>query len=142
MVHTQLFTYHVQKGEPALVSAEGTGDVGPPDRLPGWQWTEENRVTVIFIYDPKPVTAVQVTVDVSPAIIKGWAIYQMEKVRLMEGGMIGDKRAVFTVQRLTPQERVRIDILAKGPRGKAQVTVTEKRTKAMQGQVAATNEET
>ncbi|MBW1933922.1 MAG: hypothetical protein JRI56_13285 [Deltaproteobacteria bacterium] len=43
--------------------------------------------------------------DFSPCIIKGWKIYRLEKVRLIEGGMFNERKATFSIKERTDGER-------------------------------------
>ncbi|MGC9554069.1 MAG: hypothetical protein ACP5EK_02040 [Thermoplasmatota archaeon] len=123
-MHLCVHTFREKDGHMEATATQGAGSPAPPDAS-SWDGATDHRLLVIVVTaDDHPPGEAMVAINVSPAIIKGWAIYQMEKVRLTEGGMIGDKRAVFTVQQLTPRERVRIDLLVKGPPGKEQVTLT------------------
>lgn len=124
MVRAQLFEYRMQEGEPTLMTSHKEGAVHPPDKLPDWPWTEEHTLVAIVVYNDGPAAAVRVTVEVSPAIIKGWKIYQMEKVRLVKKGMINDRRAVFSIRDMAANERQRIDILVRGRPERGSVEAT------------------
>jgi hypothetical protein len=124
MIHTQVFRYRCINGQPTLVD-ENEGNGTPPEELPDWQCSDDRGIAVIYISqdDGCPVDAA-IEIATSPAIIKGWKIYQMHTTRLTDGGMINDRQMALAIKQLQPHERRRIDILLKGPPGRVQVSAT------------------
>lgn len=125
MATSTLYTFAEHQGAMVLVQAEPASS-GPVPDVVKWKSQPEHRLYVVYITaedQGEPPFSIHITV--APAIIRGWAIYQMEKVRLTEGGMLNDKQACFHVQQLAPRERIRLDILARGPPGPVQVVVAD-----------------
>ncbi len=125
MIHIQVFRYRCINGQPAPVD-ENEGNGTPPEELPGWQCSDGRGIAVIYISqdDGCPIDAT-IEIAVSPAIIKGWKIYDLGTTRITDGGMINDRQMTLTLERLKPHERQRIDILLKGPPGRVQVSATQ-----------------
>lgn len=126
MIATHVLRYRCKNGQPTLVN-EDAGNGTPPEELPDWRCTDDRGIAVIYITqdDDRPIDAT-IEVDLSPAIIKGWKIYQMHTTRLTDGGMINDRQMTLTLEELEPHERRRIDILLKGPPGTVQVSATSR----------------
>jgi len=120
MVQIHVFEYQFKNGE--MIATGGEKVFHPPLELPEWKYSEDSRVFVVYVYNEgEEKSDVVVEADFSPCIIKGWKIYHMEKVKISEGGMINDRRAVFSIKGLEGKEKQRIDILVKGPPGKVKV---------------------
>jgi len=118
MANVQVSEYRFLNGE---MVATGK-DSGHPHELPEWKYDESSRVFVISVCngDGKEVV---IETDFSPCIIKGWKIYRMEKVRLIDGGMFNERKATFSVKGMKRNERQRIDILVWGPPEKVKIAV-------------------
>jgi len=118
MAKARISEYRFLNGEMMPVD----GDAKHPHDIPDWKYDEESRVFVISVYDGGGKDVILET-DFSPCIIKGWKIYKLEKVRLTEGGMFNDRRAVFSIKRMGKKEKQRVDILVRGPPEKVKIEV-------------------
>lgn len=125
MITTQVFSYRSTNGAPALIDSDAD-PARAPDELPDWPCSDDQGIIVIYIKQDgsNPIDAT-IEVDLSPAIIKGWKIYQMHTTRITAGGMINDRQATFSLTKLEPHEHRRIDLLIKGPPGHVQVSATQ-----------------
>jgi len=119
MVKMQVSEYRFLNGEMVAV---GNDSPNRPHDLPDWKYEEDSRVFVISVRngDGKDVI---IKTDFSPCIIKGWKIYRLEKVRLIEGGMFNERKATFSIKGMEKNERQRIDILVWGPPEKVKIEV-------------------
>ena len=117
----QWFEYLYQGGSMELHKTS-SGPIMPPATLPEWKIDEETRILAVVVRagEGKQKDAT-VTVEVSPAILKGWVIYQMETVRLASGGMLNERHAEFHINQLSVNKQVRIDLLIRGPYREATV---------------------
>ncbi len=124
MTVTHLFRYRCRDGTPSLIAGEA-GSIPPPEKLPDWQCSDDRGIAVIYVLPGSGShTEATIEIDCSPAIIKGWKIYDLATTRITDGGMINDRGATIAIGHMKPHERRRIDILLKGPPGEVQVTAT------------------
>ncbi|KAA0003325.1 MAG: hypothetical protein FE048_01805 [Thermoplasmata archaeon] len=86
----------------------------PPPVNEKWKGSEENKLFSIIIYNnEKEKKDVNIFIEFSPSIIKGWKIYDFRKVRIIEGGMINERKASLQIKGMKPKERLRVDFLVK-----------------------------
>lgn len=125
MITTQVFSYRYTTGIPTLIDSDAD-PTRAPDELPNWPCSEDRGIIVIYINQDgnSPIDAT-IEIDLSPAIIKGWKIYQMHTTRITAGGMINDRQATFSITKLEPHERRRMDLLIKGPPGQVEINTTQ-----------------
>jgi len=125
----QWFEYLYQGGSMKL-HTNSSGPIMPPANLPAWKIDEETRILAVVVRaDEGKRKDATVTFEVSPALIKGWVIYQMETVRLTSGGMMNERHAEFSINQLSANKQVRIDLLIRGPYREATVQFTEGKKK-------------
>ncbi|MEA2055194.1 MAG: hypothetical protein U9O96_08870 [Candidatus Thermoplasmatota archaeon] len=123
MVQMHVFEYRFKNREMLMPEADEDSMFKPPFELPKWKYDDESRVFVVFVYNDGRRKDAIVKTDFSPSIIKGWKIYQLEKVKLVKDGMINDRKATFLIKNMNAKEKQRIDIFVKGPPEKVMIEV-------------------
>jgi len=113
MVEIYVFGYDC-KGKEFIPPKVERRIFSPPPVKEKWKGSEENKLFSIIIYnDEKEERNVDIIIDFSPSIIKGWKIYDFVKVRIKEGGMINERKVSLEINKIEPKEKLRIDFLIK-----------------------------
>lgn len=90
------------------------GVVSPPPVKERWGGNEDNKLFSIIVYNKGGAKkAINITIEFSPSIIKGWKIFDFGKVRIIDGGMINDRVVQLHIEKIEKSERLRIDFLVK-----------------------------
>ncbi len=113
MVEIYVFGYAYKNKEFVPPHVE-RGIISPSSVNEKWKGGEENKLFSVIVYnDEREEKDIDIAIEFSPSIIRGWKIYDFGKVRVTDGGMINERKVGLHIEKIASKERLRVDFLVK-----------------------------